>query len=87
MLVDVQCRYKSVLQNYARRKNLDSPLYSSIREGPAHACSFKARVTIDGHTFESLEFFKNLKQAEHAAAKVALFSLACDDFQEASSKT
>ncbi|KAH9741975.1 Double-stranded RNA-binding protein 1 [Citrus sinensis] len=66
---DVQCRYKSVLQNYARRKNLDSPLYSSIREGPAHACSFKARVTIDGHTFESLEFFKNLKQAEHAAAK------------------
>ncbi|GAY50812.1 hypothetical protein CUMW_129610 [Citrus unshiu] len=66
---NVQCRYKSVLQNYARRKNLDSPLYSSIREGPAHACSFKARVTIDGHTFESLEFFKNLKQAEHAAAK------------------
>ncbi|KAK9221317.1 hypothetical protein WN944_009743 [Citrus x changshan-huyou] len=66
---DVQCRYKSLLQNYARRKNLDSPLYSSIREGPAHACSFKARVTIDGHTFESLEFFKNLKQAEHAAAK------------------
>ncbi|ESR59660.1 hypothetical protein CICLE_v10018273mg [Citrus x clementina] len=82
LVPNVQCRYKSVLQNYARRKNLDSPLYSSIREGPAHACSFKARVTIDGHTFESLEFFKNLKQAEHAAAKVALFSLACDDFQE-----
>ncbi|KAJ0021432.1 hypothetical protein Pint_31568 [Pistacia integerrima] len=79
---DVQCQYKSRLQNYARCKILESPVYYNITEGPAHAPRFKATVTVDGHTFESLEFFTNLKQAEHAAAKVALTSLSFDGFQE-----
>lgn len=84
MLVDLQYQYKSQLQNYARSKNLDAPLYSSKCDGPHHALRFKATVTIDGHTFGSPEFFNTLKKAEHAAAKVALMSLLQDDFQEAS---
>ncbi|XP_034688812.1 double-stranded RNA-binding protein 4-like isoform X5 [Vitis riparia] len=80
--VDLQYQYKSQLQNYARSKNLDAPLYSSKCDGPHHALHFKATVTIDGHTFGSPEFFNTLKKAEHAAAKVALMSLLQDDFQE-----
>ncbi|XP_034688809.1 double-stranded RNA-binding protein 1-like isoform X2 [Vitis riparia] len=79
---DLQYQYKSQLQNYARSKNLDAPLYSSKCDGPHHALHFKATVTIDGHTFGSPEFFNTLKKAEHAAAKVALMSLLQDDFQE-----
>ncbi|KAH7561351.1 hypothetical protein JRO89_XS10G0215000 [Xanthoceras sorbifolium] len=82
---DVQCRYKSQLQSYARCKNIDSPSYTSIREGPAHAPCFKATVTVDGGTFESPDFFKSRKAAEHAAANVALMSLSLSGFQEASS--
>eukprot|EP00261_Vitis_vinifera_P034706 XP_019075949.1 PREDICTED: double-stranded RNA-binding protein 3-like isoform X7 [Vitis vinifera] len=81
-LQDLQYQYKSQLQNYARSKNLDAPLYSSKCDGPHHALRFKATVTIDGHTFGSPEFFNTLKKAEHAAAKVALMSLLQDDFQE-----
>ncbi|RVW28414.1 Double-stranded RNA-binding protein 4 [Vitis vinifera] len=66
---DLQYQYKSQLQNYARSKNLDAPLYSSKCDGPHHAFRFKATVTIDGHTFGSPEFFNTLKKAEHAAAK------------------
>ncbi|KAL5765351.1 hypothetical protein ACOSP7_015968 [Xanthoceras sorbifolium] len=79
---DVQCRYKSQLQSYARCKNIDSPSYTSIREGPAHAPCFKATVTVDGGTFESPDFFKSRKAAEHAAANVALMSLSLSGFQE-----
>ncbi|KAK3205518.1 hypothetical protein Dsin_019564 [Dipteronia sinensis] len=79
---DVQCRYKSQLQNYARWKKINSPTYTSTREGPAHAPCFKATVTVDGSTFARPDFFKSRKEAEHAAAIVALMSLPFDAFQE-----
>ncbi|KAJ4850263.1 hypothetical protein Tsubulata_044584 [Turnera subulata] len=80
---DTNCQYKSHLQNYARWRNCDLPLYSSSFEGPPHSRCFKATVTVDGHTFESLDFFKTLKEAEQSAAKVALTSLTTTDgFQE-----
>ncbi|KAF2300027.1 hypothetical protein GH714_006916 [Hevea brasiliensis] len=44
----------------------------STSEGPFHALHFKATVTIDGHTFESPEFFTMFKEAENAAAKTAI---------------
>ncbi|KAG6761817.1 hypothetical protein POTOM_035054 [Populus tomentosa] len=77
-------KYKSHLQNYARWKNCDLPMYSNTREGPSHAPCFKATVTVDGHTIESPEFFNTLKAAEHAAAKAALMSLSTNGFLEAS---
>ncbi|KAL6955602.1 hypothetical protein U1Q18_045703, partial [Sarracenia purpurea var. burkii] len=78
-----QHQYKMRLQSFAQRKNLDSPLYSSKREGPPHALQFQATVTVDGFSFDSPGSFRTLKEAEHAAAKVALTSLSLDSFQEA----
>ncbi|KAK4852353.1 hypothetical protein QYF36_023195 [Acer negundo] len=48
---------------------------------------FQVRVTVDGHAFESPDFFKSRKAADHAAVNVALMSFPFDGFQEASSRT
>ncbi|KAK0599224.1 hypothetical protein LWI29_003408 [Acer saccharum] len=72
---------------HCRLKKIDSPAYTSTIEGPAHAPCFKVRVTIDGHAFESPDFFKSRKAAVHAAVNVALMSFPFDGFQEASSLT
>ncbi|XP_062113617.1 uncharacterized protein LOC133824670 isoform X2 [Humulus lupulus] len=79
---DVQHLYKSHLQMYAQKKNLALPTYSCEREGPPHASRFKCRVTVDGKIYESSEYFPTLKEAEHAAAKVALASLSPDVVQK-----
>ncbi|XP_059462236.1 double-stranded RNA-binding protein 4-like [Corylus avellana] len=79
---DMQHLYKNHLQNYAQKRNLSLPVYSCEREGPPHASRFKCKVTIDGQTYESPEFFATLKDAEHAAAKVALSSLSPDGVKE-----
>lgn len=67
---------------YAQKQNIVFPVYSCEREGPPHASRFKCRVTIDGKTYESPEYFSTLKEAEHAAAKVALISLSPDCVQK-----
>ncbi|KAI4308337.1 hypothetical protein L6164_031421 [Bauhinia variegata] len=77
--------YKNQLQNYTRRKNLGSPIFTSKSEGPPHSTRFKAMVIIDGQSFESTEFFNTLREAEKAAAKVALMSLSLDIFQKGDS--
>ncbi|KAI9121493.1 hypothetical protein K1719_008526 [Acacia pycnantha] len=81
-VIDAQRLYKNQLQTYAQKRNLSLPVYSTEREGPPHASRFKCKVTIDGQTFESLQFFPTLKDAEHAAAKVALMSLTDPGVQE-----
>lgn len=79
---DMQHLYKNQLQSYTQKKNLPLPMYSCEREGPPHASRFKCKVTIDGQTYESHQFFPTLKEAEHEAAKVALMSLSVDKFQQ-----
>lgn len=79
---DAPNQYKLMLQIYAQRNKLSIPVYSSEREGPPHALCFKAKVTVDGHTFESSGFYKTLKEAENAAAQVALMSFSLDGFRE-----
>ncbi|XP_075100769.1 double-stranded RNA-binding protein 1 isoform X3 [Nicotiana tabacum] len=74
--------YKNRLQQYAQKQNLTLPVYSSELDGPPHAHRFRSKVTIDGKTYETQEFFSTLKEAEHAAAKVAFESLALNDIQE-----
>ncbi|XP_061356963.1 double-stranded RNA-binding protein 1-like [Gastrolobium bilobum] len=76
---------KSQLHNYARRNNHDSPIFTCKTEGPSHATRFKAKVVVDGQSFESAAFFNTIKEAEHAAAKAALMSLSLDIFQKADS--
>ncbi|KAG5556261.1 hypothetical protein RHGRI_006762 [Rhododendron griersonianum] len=77
-LIDMRHLYKNRLQNYAQKRNLPLPDYSTEREGPPHASRFKSKVTFDGKTYGSPEFSPTLKEAEHAAAKVALESLSDD---------
>ncbi|KAM3695840.1 hypothetical protein ACB098_07G164200 [Castanea mollissima] len=74
--------YKNQLQNYAQKRNLHVPVYSCEPEGPPHASHFRCKVTVDGQTYESPEFFSTSKDAEHAAAKVALTSLVPDGAKE-----
>lgn len=76
--------YKNRLQNYAQKRNILLPDYSTEREGPPHASRFKSKVSIDGKTYVSTEFFPTVKEAEHAAAKVALESLSVSEVQEVS---
>uniref|UniRef100_A0AAT9XXN2 Double-stranded RNA-binding protein 2 n=1 Tax=Pinus taeda TaxID=3352 RepID=A0AAT9XXN2_PINTA len=67
--------HKNQLQDLAFRGGFSLPSYSSVRKGPAHVPLFKAFVTFEGETYESPEFYGTLRQAEHAAAAVALKSL------------
>ncbi|KAH6555758.1 hypothetical protein KP509_1Z230000 [Ceratopteris richardii] len=67
--------YKNQLQELAQRSCFNLPAYSCIREGPDHAPRFKANVNFNGEIFESPQFCTTLRQAEHAAAEVALNTL------------
>lgn len=67
--------YKNQLQELAQRSCFNLPSYSCIREGPDHAPRFKSTVTFNGESFESPGFCNTLRQAEHAAAEVALNTL------------
>lgn len=79
---DVLHLYKTQLQNYAQKANLDLPVYTCESEGPPHASCFKSKVTVGGQTYEGETFFRTVKEAEHAAAKIALMSLTPDGAPE-----
>ncbi|XP_026459865.1 uncharacterized protein LOC113360581 [Papaver somniferum] len=68
-------QHKNQLQIYAQKRKLNLPTYSYVREGPPHNVRCKAMVTVDGQTFESPEFCRTQKDAEHAASRVSLESL------------
>ncbi|GAB2277550.1 hypothetical protein Dimus_012260 [Dionaea muscipula] len=68
--------YKNQLQELAQRSCFNLPSYACVREGPDHAPRFKATVNFNGEMFESPIFYSTLRQAEHAAAEVALNTIA-----------
>lgn len=72
--------HKNQLQDLALRGGFSLPSYSSMRKGPPHVPLFKAFVTFKEETFESPDFYGTLRQAEHAAAAVALKSLTKEGF-------
>ncbi|KAJ6422591.1 hypothetical protein OIU84_027539 [Salix udensis] len=74
--------FKNQLQNYAQKRNFTLPEYSCERVGPPHATRFKCKVTVNGETYESREYFPALNKAEHAAAKAALMSLLPNGVEE-----
>ncbi|KAF8663849.1 hypothetical protein HU200_055184 [Digitaria exilis] len=74
-IVETQLPYKTRLQIYAQKRGKHLPMYRPIHGGSLHAPLFKSEVTIDGQTFESPEYCRTLKEAETAAARVALMSL------------
>lgn len=59
----------------AQKNHLALPSYVCTKEGLDHLPRFKATVTFNGQMFESEEFHRKQKDAENAAAKVALRSL------------
>lgn len=67
--------YKNQLQELAQRSCFNLPAYACFREGPDHAPRFKATVNFNGEIFESPNYCSTLRQAEHAAAEVALNTL------------
>ncbi|KAM3276572.1 hypothetical protein ACQJBY_044783 [Aegilops geniculata] len=67
--------YKNQLQELAQRSCFSLPSYVCTREGPDHAPRFKATVTFNGETFHGPTCCTTLRQAEHAAAEVALARL------------
>ncbi|XP_010250596.1 PREDICTED: double-stranded RNA-binding protein 3-like [Nelumbo nucifera] len=67
--------YKNQLQELAQRSCFNLPSYACIREGPDHAPRFKASVNFNGEIFEGPSYCTTLRQAEHAAAEVALNTL------------
>ncbi|GJM98327.1 hypothetical protein PR202_ga15323 [Eleusine coracana subsp. coracana] len=67
--------FKNQLQELAQRSCFSLPSYVCMREGPDHAPRFRAAVTFNGETFEGPSGCTTLRQAEHAAAEVALASL------------
>ncbi|KAK2666082.1 hypothetical protein Ddye_004656 [Dipteronia dyeriana] len=64
--------FKNQLQELAQRSCFNLPSYACIREGPDHAPRFKASVNFNGEIFDSPGYCTTLRQAEHAAAEVAL---------------
>lgn len=67
--------FKNQLQELAQRSCFNLPSYTSTREGPDHAPRFKASVNFNGEIFDSPSYCTTLRQAEHAAAEVALNAL------------
>ena len=63
--------YKNLLQHFAQKKNFSQPVYSYEFEDPPHPSRFSCKVTFNEKTYESLEFFPTIKEAEHAVAKIA----------------
>ncbi|XP_010553800.1 PREDICTED: double-stranded RNA-binding protein 4 [Tarenaya hassleriana] len=82
---DVNNLCKSQLQTYTQKKNLCMPTYIRERVGLLHACRFRCKVVVNEQTFESRELFSTLREAENAAAKIALVSLVPNASQEVDS--
>ncbi|XP_020591678.1 double-stranded RNA-binding protein 3-like [Phalaenopsis equestris] len=67
--------YKNQLQELAQRSCFNLPSYACVREGPDHAPRFTAFVNFNGEIFQGPSHCTTLRQAEHAAAEVALTNL------------
>lgn len=70
-----QENFKSVLQQHAQQNDMETPIYRVLDEkGPDHAKCFKVAVEIGGQRF-SASWGQSKKQAEQAAALLALTEL------------
>ena len=79
ILPDTDRLNKPQHQNYARKNNLDSPVFTIEAKGPPHDIRYKATVVVDGKSFESPTFFDTKEEAEQAALQIV------DMFQQARS--
>ncbi|XP_030514448.2 double-stranded RNA-binding protein 1-like [Rhodamnia argentea] len=80
----MQSVFTNQLQKFAQQRSLALPTYDFEHEGSPHAPfhRFKCKVSIDGRTYETVESYNTYKEAQHAAAGIALMWLSYDTFQE-----
>ncbi|CAA0841445.1 Double-stranded RNA-binding protein 4 [Striga hermonthica] len=64
--------YKSKLQEFCQRCCWELPEYKTVRDGPDHLPRFTATVSVHGQVFETPEQCKSSKEAQNAAARIAL---------------
>jgi len=69
--------FKSLLLEYTQKQRLHKPVYESLKKGPGHEPIFTASVIVKGQKYDSppSSCSRNVKAAEHAAARVALEEL------------
>jgi len=79
--------FKSLLQQYAQRVVMQTPEYVTLDEqGPDHSKCFEVAVLIGGKSFPSA-WGRNKKEAEQAAAKIAVDTLGLLKHEDASDET
>lgn len=64
-----------MLQEYAQKLGLTTPVYDTYMEGPSHVPVFRSSVIVNNVKYDSLPGFFNRKAAEQSAAEVALLEL------------
>lgn len=67
--------FKNRLQEYAQKTSLPLPVYTTVNEGQDHLPQFKCSVTVNGVRYDSPPGYKYKKEAENAAAQVAVEDL------------
>ncbi|KAH7659873.1 Double-stranded RNA-binding domain-containing protein [Dioscorea alata] len=63
--------YKSRLQELCQQRQLSLPEYTTTRDGPDHCPRFRATVTVDDLSFDSLGPSMNAKEAQNRVAELA----------------
>ncbi|CAH9074586.1 unnamed protein product [Cuscuta europaea] len=78
----VQPIYKNWLQQYAQKQGITLPEYCCEAQGPPHDRHFKPKVAFAEKVYESQQFFRTLKEAEQAAAKIVIEALSPHEIQK-----
>ncbi|XP_054797677.1 double-stranded RNA-binding protein 1-like [Prosopis cineraria] len=71
--------YKTKLQELCHQKRWVLPRYSAMKDGPDHIPSFKASVSVNGLTFDSLVPRSSSKLAQNEAAMLAFLHFTSSD--------
>ncbi|KAI3867585.1 hypothetical protein MKX03_010104 [Papaver bracteatum] len=67
--------YKSRLNEFTQQTGIPVPVYESVNEGLQHLPKFRCTVHVDGVAYRSVNTFRNRKDAEQDASKLALESM------------
>ncbi|CAH9138698.1 unnamed protein product [Cuscuta epithymum] len=78
----VQPIYKNWLQQYAQKQGITLPEYCCEAKGPPHDRHFKPKVAFAERVYEGQQFFRTLKEAEQAAAKIVIEALSPHEIQK-----
>ncbi|MCL7050468.1 hypothetical protein MKW94_016724 [Papaver nudicaule] len=78
--------YKSRLNEFTQKSGIPVPVYEAVNEGLQHLPKFRCTVHVDGVAYTSVNTFRNRKDAEQDASKLALESMPKKIKDESSAK-